>query len=65
MQGPFVTPRDLLAIDPVNPARIPTRVICERLGCGENRARELRALASRAPSVLAAHHPAFRGAGGR
>lgn len=47
------TPRDILAIDPVNPARIPTRVICQRLGVGENRARALRELATRAPSVMA------------
>lgn len=48
----FHTPRDVLAIDPVNPARIPTRVICDRLGVGPNQARALRELATRAPQVL-------------
>lgn len=50
----FHTSRDVLAIDPVNPARIPTRVICQRLGIGPNQARALRELATRSPQVLRA-----------
>lgn len=56
----FLTPRDLLEIDPINPARIPTATIQKRLGCSRRRAIALRELATRAPQVLAAHHPARR-----
>lgn len=47
-----VTPRDLLKID-LNPARIPVARIQAIFGIGERQASELRALACRAPVVLA------------
>lgn len=47
----WATPRDLLAIDP-NPARIKVKDIVARLGICERTARELRAIATRAPEVL-------------
>lgn len=53
------TPRDLIQIDP-NPARISVSEIVERFGVSEKVARDLRALASRAPEVLARHRPKKR-----
>lgn len=53
----FLTARDVLEIDPVNPARIPLATIMRRLECNEARARALRALAARAPQVLECHWP--------
>lgn len=47
-----VTPRDLLRMNP-NPARIRIADIQREFGIGQRQASELRALATRAPEVLA------------
>lgn len=65
MSASFITPRDLLAIEPENPARLTIPEIQRRFGVCKQVASRCRDLAMRSPQVLDAQWRRLQAGEGR